>query len=75
VGYAVTGAGLTGAGLIGDSDIGALLTGEPVVGESELSTGDNAVGAELLLLITLVSSSSIKFNGSDVGYNIIAMRE
>ena len=77
MGYAVTGAGLIGAGLIGAgligaSEIGALLTGESVVGESVLSTGDNVVGAELLL-ITLVSSSSIKFNGSDVGY-VIAMR-
>ena len=70
MGYAVTGAGLTGARLIGDSDIGALLTGsEPVVGESELSTGDNVVGAELLLTIS-ASSSSIKLNGSDVGYII-----
>ena len=69
VGYAVT-----GAGLIGDSEIGALLTGESV-GESVLSTGDNVVGAELLLITTSVSSSSIKLNGSDVGYNIIAMRE
>ena len=66
VGYAVTGAGLTGAGLIGASEIGALLTGESV-GESEVSTGDNVVGAELLLT-TSVSSSSIKLNGSDVGY-------
>jgi len=66
VGYAVTGAGLIGAGLIGASEIGALLTGESV-GESVLSTGDNVVGAELLLT-TSVSSSSIKFNGSVVGY-------
>ncbi len=57
-GAGLTGAGLTGAGLIGASEIGALLTGESV-GESEVSTGDNVVGAELLLLITLVSSSSI----------------
>jgi len=74
VGYAVTGAGLIGAGLIGASEIGALLTGESV-GESVLSTGDNVVGAELLLT-TSVSSSSIKFNGSVVGYIywFIAMR-
>ena len=38
-------------------------------GELVLSTGDNVVGAELLLLMTSVSSS-IKFNGSDVGYII-----
>ena len=66
MGYAVTGAGLIGAGL-GAGLIGALLTGEPVVGESEVSTGDNVVDSELLLITTSVSSS-IKFNGSDVGY-------
>ena len=69
MGYAVTGAELIGAELTGASEIGALLTGESVVGELVLSTGDNVVGAELLLLMTLVSSS-IKFNGSDVGYII-----
>ena len=69
MGYAVTGAELIGAGLTGARLIGALLTGESV-GESVLSTGDNVVGAELLLITTSVSSSSIKLNGSDVGYII-----